>query len=149
MEEFFDPSLGHDPERSYRLVLRVPPEPEYARTVRSAMASFCAYHGIPPSEMENLTFALGEAVANAIEHGGRVGEIEVTCEIDALRIVARVIDRGSGFDYSDAERAMLPSALAEGGRGLPIIRCCSHFFEVSAAPEGGTAVTFGRYRKST
>lgn len=145
MEELFDPTPGSDPEGSYRLFLRVPPSAEYARTVRSALAGFCAYHGIPDTDLENLTFAIGEAVANAIEHGGSAGEIEVTCEIDAARIVARVTDCGDGFRYADAQTARLPTDLSEGGRGLPIIRYCTHFFAIAAAPHGGTAITFGRY----
>jgi anti-sigma regulatory factor (Ser/Thr protein kinase) len=98
-------------------------------------------------DIESLTFALGEALANAIEHAGSDAEIEVSVTIDARTIVATVRDQGRGFADAPSDRLPFPEVSAEGGRGFPIMQRCTDFFEVRSLPGDGTIVTLGRLRR--
>lgn len=130
------------------LELRIPPDARFARTVRDALIGFAAVHGIGEYDAESLLFAVGEALANAVEHSRSRGDITVRCEIDDDRIVATVIDSGSGFAGISMGSTSLPDAFAERGRGWPIMQRCTDFLAVESAPGKGTAVTLGRYLKN-
>ena len=137
---------GRPPTRS--LHLRIPPDPRYARTVRDALVGFALLHDIPESDLEALLFAVGEALANAMEHALSGKDIEVFAEVDDERFVATVVDYGRGFTSVPHEREPLPSPTAERGRGIPIMQRCTDFFDVRSEPGNGTAVVLGRFRRS-
>jgi anti-sigma regulatory factor (Ser/Thr protein kinase) len=135
-----------DDSRSFNLQLRLPPLPRSARTGREALAALATFHDISNADVENLTFALGEALANAIEHAESDAEIEVCVTIDARTIVATVRDRGRGFADPPDRMLPFPGFEAEGGRGFPIMQRCTDFFHVRSHPGTGTIVTLGRHR---
>ena len=130
-----------------RLQLRIPPDPHYARTVRDAVMGFALLHGIAQSDLEALLFAIGEALANAIEHARSARDLEVVATIDDDHILASIIDFGRGLPALPADDAPLPSALSERGRGIPIMQRCTDFFSVESRPGAGTVVTLGRFRR--
>jgi anti-sigma regulatory factor (Ser/Thr protein kinase) len=136
-----------DDSRSFNLHLRLPPLPRSARTGRDALAALASFHEVASADVESLTFALGEALANAIEHAESDAEIEVSVTIDALTIVATVRDRGRGFPDPPADVLPFPEFNAEGGRGFPIMQRCTDFFDVRSHPGDGTVVTLGRRRR--
>ena len=143
----FEPSrkrVTHD-QRTLRLL--VPPDACYARTVRDAIIGFASLHGIAADELEAILFAVGEALANAIEHAASCDDIEVTCEVDRHQILATVTDRGKGYPELPSGIVPLPSDLSERGRGIPIMQRCTDFFDVVRLPGRGTAVRLGRLRK--
>lgn len=142
-DRIFDEGQGPRP----RLRLRVPPDARFARTVRDGLIGFAKLHEIPGQELESLLFAVGEALANAIEHSSSSAEIEVLFSIDDREIVATVIDSGSGLIETPPGVAPLPSVLDERGRGIPIMQRCTDIFAVDALPGRGTVVTLGRYRR--
>lgn len=135
--------------RPFNLQLRLPPLPRSARTGRDALAALAGVHDVAAADIENLTFALGEALANAIEHAGGDGEIEVSVTIDARTIVATVRDAGRGFANPPGGMLPFPELSAEGGRGFPIMQRCTDFFDVRTYPGNGTVVTLGRRRRSS
>ncbi|MGH7727643.1 MAG: ATP-binding protein [Vulcanimicrobiaceae bacterium] len=128
------------------LGLRIPPEPARACAARRSVGAFARAHGLAPADLDHFLTALGEAVANAIEHARTSGEIAIEVRINEARIVALVRDDGVGFPDGLAARAKLPADDAERGRGLPIIRRCSDIFTLRSRPGRGTALVFGRYR---
>lgn len=134
-------------EDTPNIKLRIPPNPRYARTVRDAIIAFASLHGVHETDLESLLFAVGEALANAIEHSNTHSDIEVLSSIDETKITATVIDRGTGMQHVPLGRLPLPDALAERGRGIPIMQRCSDIFDMQRLPEGGTAVTLGRLRR--
>jgi anti-sigma regulatory factor (Ser/Thr protein kinase) len=140
---------GPNDARPFNLHLRLPPLPRSARTGREALAALAAFHDVASSDVEGLTFALGEALANAIEHADCNSEIEVSLTIDARTIVATVQDRGCGFDHTPTDTLPFPAVNAEGGRGFPIMQRCTDFFEVRSLPGDGTVVTLGRHRRDS
>jgi anti-sigma regulatory factor (Ser/Thr protein kinase) len=129
------------------LRLSIPPLPRFAGTARRAFSKFAGSHRLAELDAENLVFALGEAVANAIAHARTVDAIEIHVRIAGDSVVATVSDRGRGFADLPQGRISLPSVLAETGRGFAIMQRCTDFLEVSSGPGHGTVVTLGRYRR--
>ena len=136
-----------DQEDKPTLRLRIPPDPRYARTVRDAVIGFAGLHGVGTEDLEALLFAVGEALANAIEHSRTTLDIEIMTKIDDRKIIATVTDHGSGIGHPPRDLAPLPNPLSERGRGIPIMQRCADIFEVQTRPEGGTVVTLGRLRR--
>ncbi len=130
------------------LDFRVPPEPHASRAVRERVASRARERGVSEDDIDLFLTALGEALANAVEHGASAASeisIQVEVRIGADRIVGTVQDNGRGFIPKTSSEPELPGADSERGRGLPIIRRCSDFFAVTSSPGKGTAVLLGRY----
>lgn len=136
--------------RGQTLKVRIPPNARLGRSVRQEVLSFANRFEISREELEEFIFAVGEALANAIEHSRTTDVIEVRCQIEDDKILATIIDSGAGFKSDAVPNVSLPDALTERGRGLPIMRRCTDIFAVHSVPGRGTAVVLGRYlrRKS-
>jgi anti-sigma regulatory factor (Ser/Thr protein kinase) len=129
------------------LHLSIPPLPRFAATARRTFTRFAGEHQLAGRDAENLTFALGEAIANAIAHSQTTDSIEIFIQVAGDSIVATVSDRGRGFATPPAGLVPLPGLLSEAGRGFAIMQRCTDFFEVNTAPGSGTIVTLARYRR--
>jgi len=127
------------------LRISIPPNARYGKSVRDEVMAFAHRHNIAICDLEDFIFALGEAIANAIEHSGSPDAIEIICRIEKDKIVATVTDSGRGFRTDPLPKTPLPDELAERGRGLPIMERCSDIFAVRSVPGKGTAVVLGRY----
>jgi anti-sigma regulatory factor (Ser/Thr protein kinase) len=127
------------------LKVRIPPNPRFSRNVRQEVLSFAGEFEISRDELDDFIFAVGEALANAIEHSHSADVIEVRCQIQHDKILATILDSGAGFCIEPIPHVPLPDALSERGRGLPIMRHCSDIFAVHSVPGRGTAVVIGRY----
>jgi anti-sigma regulatory factor (Ser/Thr protein kinase) len=125
---------------------RIPPEPHFGRDVRKGVAEFASERGVDDDDRDALLTALGEALANAIEHSCCDAPIEIDCRAARDRIVATVRDRGVGFCCASVlALAELPPEDDERGRGLHIMQRCSDIFAIRTIPGGGTVVSVGRY----
>ncbi len=131
------------------LKVRIPPHPRFGKHVREEVISFANDYEIDAHEMDEFIFAVGEALANAIEHAKTTETIEVRCQVEEDKIVATIVDAGSGFDVDPLPDVQLPNAFSERGRGLPIMRRCTDIFAVHSVPGKGTAVVLGRYLRRT
>jgi anti-sigma regulatory factor (Ser/Thr protein kinase) len=109
--------------------------------------SFAELQGIKTPEVTDFVSAVGEALANAIEHAHTLEPIEISAWLlGEDRLFASVRDRGIGFAPLGCERSLaIPDAYSERGRGLPIMRQCTDIFSVRSAPGEGTRVTLGCY----
>ena len=121
--------------------------PRYVRSARGALHAFGTYHQVAPRDLESLTFALGEALANAIEHADTDNDIAVGFQIDDSALVATVSDQGRGLPAPPPVDAEMPRDLTETGRGFAIMQRCTDFFVVRSKPGEGTVITMGRYRR--
>lgn len=129
------------------LRLRVPPEPTFAKYVRERVVDFAAAHGVGDDDLTDFLIAVGEALANAVEHSRTDDSIEVACWlVGDEQLIATVVDSGIGFEVEKllAATAELPVPLADRGRGVALMRRCSDIFSVRSAPGRGTAVVLGR-----
>lgn len=125
------------------LNLRVPSDPRFARVVRERVIAFAKERRLDESSLRDFVTAIGEALANAIEHS-RSEAVEVTCWVDeSAHIIATVSDFGRGFDQVP-EGPLLPPPHEERGRGLPIMRRYSDVFSLTSAPGKGTKVLLAR-----
>ncbi len=129
------------------LRLCVPPDARYVPQVRRTLGSFARRHHVAGRDIDTLLLAVGEAMANAVEHSDTTHDIEVQCRIDEREIIATVIDSGRGVERSAADRLLpLPEPLAERGRGIPIMQRCTDMFSMRPLPGGGTGVVLGLLR---
>jgi anti-sigma regulatory factor (Ser/Thr protein kinase) len=65
---------------------------------RKAAVSFASACGFGVKEVHDIETAAGEALSNAVEHGGgREGPVQLTCVFDGATLVVEVRDRGPGF----------------------------------------------------
>jgi anti-sigma regulatory factor (Ser/Thr protein kinase) len=129
------------------LRLTIPPLPRFAGTARSALRNFAGVNSVTSIDLENLIFAFGEAIANAIQHSHTVDSIEITAHVGGDTIVVTVADRGRGLTAPPQGTVSFPSAFAEAGRGFAIMQRCTDFLAVDSEPGTGTVVTLGRYRR--
>jgi len=123
--------------------MRIPSRAQFGKRARDEVVSFALANRIAHAELDEFTFAVGEALANAIEHSGTGDVIEVHCRIESDKIVATITDSGCGFNPQTGRP--FPEVLSERGRGLPIMERCTDIFAVRSAPGKGTAVVLGRY----
>lgn len=139
-----DPSAA--PSGGPSLKVRIPPSARFGKSVRDEVITFANRHNISRAELDEFIFAIGEALANAIEHSASDDVIEVRCRIEGNKIIATVIDSGRGFQSAAMpEGIALPDDLSERGRGLPIMQKFTDIFSVRSVPGKGTAVVLGRY----
>ncbi|WP_141278675.1 SpoIIE family protein phosphatase [Pseudonocardia hydrocarbonoxydans] len=116
------------------LHLRVPAVPGQLRPVRGAVRGWAAGHALPADVTDDLLLALGESVANAVEHAypaGRPGEVECALERAADGTVAVTV-RDSGTWRP------VPSDNGHRGHGLTMIRAVTDAVEVERLPTGTT-----------
>ncbi|MEU5250773.1 ATP-binding protein [Streptomyces longwoodensis] len=108
--------------------------------------------GVDPDVCYDLSVALSEACANAVEHGGAGAqgggaEYRVTAYLDGEMCRIEVTDSGPGFAGGDA--TVRPArADAEQGRGLYLIReLADHVRIGNHSGVGGAVVSFDKILK--
>ncbi|MBZ6104537.1 ATP-binding protein [Streptomyces olivaceus] len=113
--------------------------------------------GVDPDVSFDLSVALSEACANAVEHGGddapggSAQAYRVTAYLDGERCRIEVADSGPGFSSGPAGAGVrIPAAPAdaESGRGLCIIRELADHVHIGSAPgRSGSVVSFDKLLK--
>ncbi|MCY0924788.1 ATP-binding protein [Streptomyces sp. H27-H1] len=116
--------------------------------------------GVDPDISFDLSVALSEACANAVEHGGReapcsgftdgespegTGAYHVTAYLDGDRCRIEVSDSGPGFPAATVSRRR-PS-LSEHGRGLHLIEELADHVRFRNRPGRGAVVSFDKMLK--
>jgi serine/threonine-protein kinase RsbW len=109
--------------------------------------------GVDPDVAFDLSLALSEACANAVEHAAPPADgeavYEVTACVDAERCSIEVTDRGPGFPARRGRRPAVRAVLArpqsaESGRGLFLIEALMDHVSIDSAPGRGAVVTFDK-----
>ncbi|MBT2509774.1 ATP-binding protein [Streptomyces sp. ISL-98] len=112
--------------------------------------------GVDPDISYDLSVALSEACANAVEHGGdeRSGtpsaEYRVTAYLDGEKCRIEVTDSGPGFPPSRRghHAALRPApSTAEDGRGLCLIEQLADHVHFRNRPGRGAVVSFDKILK--
>jgi serine/threonine-protein kinase RsbW len=108
--------------------------------------------GVDPDISYDLSVALSEACANAVEHGGDTESgasseaYRVTAYLDGEKCRIEVADSGPGFARTQAVRPA-PSE-AENGRGLCLIQELADHVHIGNKPGvGGAVVSFDKILK--
>jgi anti-sigma regulatory factor (Ser/Thr protein kinase) len=105
---------------SERLILTC--SPDTASRARRLVKTFGAKRLAEPCISE-LEVAVGEALANSVEHG-QATEIEIRCSFDSTSLIVELCDNGLGFDHPKnfrVETASLGPARTRG-YGFQIMR---------------------------
>ena len=118
---------------------RLPADPARLARVRRSVTAWTAAAGLDPEAVDDLQLALGEALANAVEHAypgpGRDGECEYSLEGEpdgSVRV--RVRDDGT-WRPAPADKGFR-------GRGIELIGALSTDVSIGPAEGGGTEVRF-------
>ena len=108
--------------------------------------------GVDPDVSYDLSVALSEACANAVEHGGAVPSgstseaYRVTAYLDGEKCRIEVADSGPGFPHRQPPRQA--HADDENGRGLCLIRELADHVHIGNKPgRGGAVVSFDKILK--
>jgi serine/threonine-protein kinase RsbW len=111
--------------------------------------------GVDPDISFDLSLALSEACANAVEHGGyeqsgeTPGAYRVTAYLDGEKCRIEVADSGPGFPARRVVRRPSPAAatLSENGRGLCLIEQLADHVHFRNRPGHGAVVSFDKVLK--
>ncbi|MFI9343119.1 ATP-binding protein [Streptomyces sp. NPDC052773] len=106
--------------------------------------------GVDPDVSYDLSVALTEACANAVEHGGgrSSGAFRVTAYLDGEKCRIEVTDSGPGFAHAPSRTARVAADDAEHGRGLCLIReLADHVHFANRPGRGGAVVSFDKILK--
>jgi PAS domain S-box-containing protein len=122
------------------LSARLPADPRRLSAVRRAVTAWTAAAGLPDDTAEDLQLALGEALANAVEHAYAAAADEGECSYR----VAREADGSVRVEVCDSGLWRPPPAdRGYRGRGLELISALATDVEVVHVPEvAGTIVRF-------
>jgi len=126
-------------------------EPASVPLARRLLIGTMETAGVDPDVSYDLSVALSEACANAVEHGGRTPDgaseaYRVTAYLDGEKCRIEVADSGPGFHRAQAPRP--PRQDAEHGRGLCLIQELADHVHIGAKPgRRGTVVSFDKILK--
>jgi anti-sigma regulatory factor (Ser/Thr protein kinase) len=118
-----------------RLSTRWPADAEALRGLRHLLRRWLAGYGASPAETYDITVAVQEAAANAVEHAYAPGAAAFTVDAEHRdgTITVVISDGGSWRDARGENR----------GRGLPLMQGLMESVDVRRA-DGGTAVELRR-----
>src|SRR5476649_2751417 len=92
------------------------------RKARRAVIDFAAQCGFDDGILDDVESAVGEALANAAEHGDAVGGFDVSATFENSRLEIVVKDHGTGFDCAAALQSAMPDATGNRGFGIFLMR---------------------------
>jgi len=96
--------------------------PRSVREARAAVVDYARLCGFPSALTVDIALGVGEALANAVEHGNKdLGFISVACTFQGGELTIEVRDEGSGFDIGHVSKGRRePDAVR--GFGISIMR---------------------------
>ena len=137
------------PEPLLAVDLRITPEADAVRVVRSQLRSLLEAHGFSVPARESILLGLDEVLVNACEHAGaraRGEPVELAISLFRDRLEIEVRDRGDFAARAAAASAALPGDDAESGRGLFLIQQTMDSVEWRSREGGGTCVRLVKRR---
>ena len=101
--------------------------------IRRRVGAFAAEHGATGPALAAIELAVGEAVANTVEHAYGIagGEVRVDADVEDGELEIVVADGGRGLTSESADGLGLGLALMRGGASA---------FDVRDRPQGGVEV---------
>lgn len=99
--------------------------PQFARLARDATRSYAERAGLAPAAVFDVIVAVGEAVANAIEHGDHAPSATFSLELALVdgEVLVR-IESGGHWRTTPSQ--------GERGRGIQIMRACAAHVEITS-----------------
>jgi anti-sigma regulatory factor (Ser/Thr protein kinase) len=129
-------AYGHARRRAARATYILPQSEMSARWARHLTAAYLN-HGcgekVSADQVDDATLVVSELVTNATRHGRSTCRLQLS--VDRGRVTVAVHDNSPV-----PPRLSTADAMAEGGRGITLVRELSRRFSVSGAPGGGKTV---------
>jgi len=123
--------------------MSIPSDLVFERVVRAAAEEVGRQMGFSEEKLADLTLAVSEAVANAIEHGNRLQQevhVGIVFCMERDRLVVRVVDQGEkGEQPAIRCRGITEETIEQGelrGLGLYLIHQLVDHAEFSTSEEG-------------
>jgi anti-sigma regulatory factor (Ser/Thr protein kinase) len=91
-----------------------PKTPSAAAQARELLARLDG--ALPDGMFEDARLLLSELVANAVEHGGAAGDVEVRIALGDANLRVEVYDAGSGFEWTPRNAVASRWAVERGER---------------------------------
>ncbi len=115
---------------------------ESVRIARHGLVRYARYVGLAGNALEDFEIAIGEALANAAEHGHCDGSrFSVVAEVTNGALRVDVKDGGRGFENWDAAQSVKPMSNSPRGFGIFIMRTLMDRVEYS---EGGSRIRLSK-----
>ena len=120
-----------------RMSLLLPRDRSTVPITRRVLDAALAVFSVTKDCRDDISLAVGEACANAVQHADEGAGYEVTVTIHEDRCIIDVVDGGPGVDP-----ASIPEAApdAESGRGLRIIQALADLVELRRGAHRGMAL---------
>ena len=118
--------------RQAPISFKLPPDPERLLRARHRLADHLMRRGVRPDPAADVVLAVHEAMSNAVRHSGVAADIEIELTFQGDDVLARVTDRGCGFDVASFDPEQPPDPLQAAGRGLYLISRLMDELELSA-----------------
>ncbi len=115
--------------------LSFPSKPELIRGARTMVAKLCKEVGYGDDKVECIELAVGEALANAVEHGSPKGDkntVRVRCMKKCGRLMIEVTDEGRWRPPARVPQGEIPLR----GRGIPMMEELVDRVEIEATRFG-------------
>jgi len=132
-----DQAYSRGEEAKFYRVLELPSQGKKLVKVRAFIEKLAADCGFNEADVFDLKVAVGEACANAIEHGsphGRVNSIQVVCTFENCCLEVEVVDEGVFKPRFPA----FDSQLNYRGRGIPFMLALMDEVEIKESEDGTT-----------
>ncbi len=131
--------------QSRELRLDIPSQFEELDLVDSLMDALFLQIGFDEDECSNMTLAVREAAANAVQHGNQLDpnkRARIEIRIGSDEVCARIGDEGSGFDVDALPDPLAPENLLKPtGRGILLMRNFMDEVTFEFPTGGGTLVS--------
>jgi len=131
------------------VTLRLPPRPQFISVARLTAAGICHRLDLTYLEIEDIKLALGEACANAIQHGTGSWEerspIEITFEVFPDRFLIEVNDPDSNVDWNSVVGEGSPRNGRSAGVGIVVMKHVMDEVEFETQPGKGASVRMTKY----
>jgi serine/threonine-protein kinase RsbW len=119
------------------IALRLPRDAASVSITRQILGAELDVLGVERQISEDIQLMLSEACSNVIRHADEGEEYTVSVELDGDRCLITVVDTGTGFD---PDSVTVGSPMAEGGRGLQIMRALADGVRFMNRPRKGAIV---------
>ncbi|WP_165863895.1 ATP-binding protein [Capsulimonas corticalis] len=132
-------------ERQFPADARIVPQ------ARHEALALCSASGISDDDCAELDLALGEALANAVRHGGSDDLVCLAVWKYNGNLILKVHNGGPGFDPPKPPYPMPMSFSATSGRGLPLMETLTDAMIVCRgdAEEGGSSTYLVKHIPTT
>jgi serine/threonine-protein kinase RsbW len=132
------------------MTLSIPRDTAMVPMTRKIMEAALVGWGVGAEARNDISIALSEACANAVQHARTPADYQVDAALRADRCIVEVIDFGVGFtSLIEPGRRVIARPDAEHGRGLHLIHALMDHIEIFYTAGRGVTVHFEKILRRT